>query len=520
MARDAHIEVSTGRGRVIGRMEPIDRSWAGHDAQVAVFRGIPFAKPPFGALRFAAPEPPEAWHGARPATRFGPPVPQHDRMNPAGPAADTAGPAPDCLTVNVWSPDPGAAGLPVMVWFQGGAYVFGHAGDPVYDAARLAAAGVVAVTFNYRVGMEGFGYIAGAPANRGLLDQLAALRWVQQNIAAFGGDPARVTVFGESAGAGSIAALLATDAASGLLRRAVVQSVPGLYFTPGLAADVAAAVAGRLGLAATADALRAVDPGELVRAGEAVFAARDEHADRWGAVAHAETVFAPVVDGAAPARSPWDAVGSGAARGIEMMLGWNRDEYRLFMARRGELGRVDAGRAAWALELFGAAAGGERGYRGAYPGLGAEELYEQVCSDWMCRMPTLALLEAHTAAGGRAFAYELRWPAPAFGGRLGACHGLDVPLVFGTLDAPLARQMLGPGPAPDAAELSRRMRSAWVRFAATGDPGWPAYGTDGRRTRVFDRSDTLSGDPLRPSRELWKGPGFHLLGLDSAGAVQ
>ena len=514
MPRDSRVEVRTERGRVSGRMEPVDGP-PGGCARVAAFRGVPFARPPFGALRFAAPAPPEPWDGVRRATEFGPAVPQYDRMNPVGPAADSPDPAPDCLTVNVWSPDPGAAGLPVMVWFHGGAYVFGHAGDPVYDGSVLAAGGVVVVTFNYRVGMEGFGHIAGAPANRGLLDQIAALRWVQENIAAFGGDPARVTVFGESAGAGSIAALLATDAAAGLLRRAVAQSVPGSYVTPSLAADVASAVAARLGRAATADALRTTDPAALVRAAEEVFADRHEQADSWGALAHAETVFSPVVDGVTPACVPWDAVERGAARGIDLLLGWNRDEYRLFMAKRGEFGRVDGQRAGWALEVFGAAAGGERAYRDAWPGLGAEELYERVCSDWLCRVPTLLLLEAQVAAGGRAFAYELGWPAPVFGGRLGACHGLDVPLVLGTLDAPTARRMLGPEPPAEAVELSRRMRAAWVRFAETGDPGWPAYGTGGRPTKVYDRSDTLAEDPLRPSRELWERPGFKVLGLES-----
>ncbi|QKW07756.1 carboxylesterase/lipase family protein [Streptomyces sp. NA04227] len=507
MAENLNVEVRTDRGRVSGRIESVG------DRLVAVFRGIPYAEPPFGALRFAAPEPAGAWDGVRPAVDFGPPVPSCDRMNPANSPAGTADPAPDCLTVNVWSPEVGATGLPVMVWFHGGSYVFGHAGDPVYDGGPMAAEGVVMVTFNYRVGMEGFGYLAGAPANRGLLDQVAALRWVRRNIAKFGGDPERVTVFGESAGAGSIAALLASEQVAGLLRRAVLQSVPGLYFTPALGADVAAVVAARLGLPATAEALRAADPAELVRAGEEAFAKRAEQADRWGVLAHAETVLAPVVDGSLPARTPWEALARGAASGVDVMLGWNREEYRLFMAKRGEFGTVDAALATRALSVFGRSAGGERAYREAYPGLGAEELYERVCSDWMCRVPTLDLLEARAQADGRTFGYELRWPAPVAGGALGACHGLDVPLVLGTLDSPVARQLLGPEPGPETRELSRRMRGAWVRFADTGDPGWPAYGVRDRRTKVFDRSDGLAVDPLRASREMWKGSVFGVLDL-------
>ena len=188
---------------------------------MAVFRGIPFAEPPVGALRFAAPRPVRGWDGragrrCRTARR---------RRRPARSAwtrlsREAAG--DDWLTVNVWSPEPGpGAGLPVMVWIQGGAYTIGMSSLPEYDGGRLAReGGVVVVTFNYRVGIEGFAQIEGAPANRGLLDQVAALEWVRDNIRAFGGDPDRVTVFGESAGGGSVAALLAMPRAAGLFRRA------------------------------------------------------------------------------------------------------------------------------------------------------------------------------------------------------------------------------------------------------------------------------------------------------------
>jgi len=162
---------------------------------VAVFLGIPYARSPFGPLRFAAPEPVDPWDGTREATRFGPRPPQPPMLpgqQPWDPAAGL-----DVLTVNVWTPDPGGSGLPVMVWLYGGAYWMGSADWPEYDGTLLAREGVVVVTLNYRVGMDGFGQVPGAPANRGLLDQVAALRWVRENIAAFGGDPDRVTVFGE-----------------------------------------------------------------------------------------------------------------------------------------------------------------------------------------------------------------------------------------------------------------------------------------------------------------------------------
>jgi len=202
-------EVRAAAGRLRG-------SW---EAGVAVFRGIPFAEPPVGALRFAAPRPAPGWSGVREALAYGPPPPQAGHFGMDKLSQD----APDdWLTVNVWSrePDPGA-GLPVMVWIQGGAYGIGTSSLPEYDGGRLARDnGVVLVTFNYRLGVEGFVQIEGAPANRGLLDQVAALEWVRDNIRAFGGDPDRVTVFGESAGGGSVAALLAMNRATGLFRRA------------------------------------------------------------------------------------------------------------------------------------------------------------------------------------------------------------------------------------------------------------------------------------------------------------
>ncbi len=185
-------EVRVAAGTLRGRLE----------SGLAVFTGIPFAEPP---ERFAAPQPVEAWDGTRDALAYGPPPPQSGLFGTDA----LAGSADGWLTVNVWTPDP-AANLPVLVWIQGGGYLFGTSGLPEYDGGRLARdGGVVVVTFNYRVGIEGFAQIDGAPANRGLLDQVAALEWVRDNIGAFGGDPDRVTVFGQSAGGGSVAALLA-----------------------------------------------------------------------------------------------------------------------------------------------------------------------------------------------------------------------------------------------------------------------------------------------------------------------
>jgi para-nitrobenzyl esterase len=198
----------------------------------------------------------------------------------------------DWLTLNVWTPDLAGSGLPVMVWIYGGAYRFGASGEDLYDGAALARAGVVVVTANHRVGVEGYAQLDGAPPNRGLLDQIAILQWVQEEIAAFGGDPARVTVFGQSAGAGAIAALLVMPAAQGLFAGAIAQSVPGSFFTPALARDISAQLVAPLGLEPTAAALAHVPPQQLLDA-VTDLDRRMSTFDRWGLVAHSLTPFSP-----------------------------------------------------------------------------------------------------------------------------------------------------------------------------------------------------------------------------------
>ncbi|WP_083869291.1 carboxylesterase family protein [Nocardia niigatensis] len=239
VSREDRVEAIAAAGVVRG-------SW---DGAVAVFRGIPYAEPPVGPRRFGAPVPVRGWDGVRDALEFGPCVPQPGHIGAvmSSLTGSTGDGSEDCLTLNVLTPDPGAARLPVMVWIQGGTYLENHTRNPHYGAALLAGTGVVVVSMNYRIGADGFARIDGAPDNRGILDQITALRWVQDNIVAFGGDPAKVTVFGQSAGGACIAALLVMPAATGLFRRAISQSMPGTYFSPQLATAIAETIAERLG---------------------------------------------------------------------------------------------------------------------------------------------------------------------------------------------------------------------------------------------------------------------------------
>ncbi|MGW6277742.1 carboxylesterase/lipase family protein [Kribbella sp. NPDC055071] len=469
---------------------------------VAVFRGIPFAAPLPGDLRFAAPQPVEPWDGVRPAISWGPPPPQSQVFGP--PSNPVTG--DEWLTVNVWSPhaEPGA-GLPVMVWIYGGAYAFGHASDPATDGARLAREGdVVLVTFNYRVGVEGFGSLQGAPANRGLLDQVAALEWVRENVAAFGGDPARVTVFGESAGAGSIASLLAMPRAAGLFSRAIAQSVPGTFFSVPLADDIMATIAGRLGRKPSVDDLSGVSAAELVGASDALGAAMLPHAARWGAVAHTTVPFSPVVDGDVLPRTPYDALADGTGREVELIAGHNRDEYRLMLAITGRLGNVTDADATTALEVL-----GPSGFRTAHPDANAERLFELVNSDWLFRMPSHRLAETQVAGCGRAYSYELVWPDSG----LGACHGVDVPLVFGNLQQQHTGFLLGAESPTDIERISQRFRTAWTSFAHSGDPGWPPYDETDRQVALIGTELTVAPYPEEVSRRLWTDYAFGPLPL-------
>jgi para-nitrobenzyl esterase len=498
--------------------EPVVRTAAGlvrgrSEDGVAVFRGIPFAQPPVGALRFAAPRPARPWDGVREAAAFGPPPPQSGflltTMSPIAPDADPD----DWLTVNVFSPGLGAAGLPVLVWIYGGAYRFGASCLTGYDGTPLARQNVVVVTFNHRIGVEGYAYLPGVPANRALLDQVAALRWVRENIAAFGGDPDLITVFGESAGAGAIASLLVMPAAAGLFRRAIAQSVPGTFFSPDLAAEVTAAIAEAAGLPATTEAFAAADPARLAVASDRVRPA--DYRDRWGPVSHTGVPFSPVVDGEVLPSAPWRAVAAGAARDIDLITGHNRDEYRLFLNLAGLRGKITEEAASQALQGLAGGTEGEEAYREAYPDADAETLFELVNSDWLFRMPTLHLAQAHAAAGGRTFLYQVSYPATEEG--LGACHAIDVPLVFGVYDG-LGRMLFGPEPPASAVALGDLMRSQWAAFAAGGDPGWPPYAPGRRMTRVFDDPPDVVPYPELASLHLWDQHRFDVLDLSRAEA--
>ena len=207
--------------------------------------------------------------------------------------------------------------------------------------------------------------------------------------------------------------------------------------------------------------------------------------------------------------TPYQALAGGMSREVDLIAGHNRDEYRLFLASSGK----PVEDAAQVLRTFGPGPDAEKAYRTAFPDASAEQLFEWVQSDWLFRMPTHRLAEAHAIGGGRTHLYELAWPAPGLGGRFGACHGLDLPLLFGAFETGLGAMLIGPESPAEAVELSARMRSAWTSFATTGDPGWPAYDTERRLTQVFDAPSTVTAYPEETSRQLWQDDDFGPLPL-------
>nr|QIY77317.1 carboxylesterase family protein [Streptomyces sp. RLB1-33] len=454
--------VTTPYGAVRGRYED----------GIAVFRGIPYAAPPFGARRFRPPVPPEPWDGVRDAGEFGPTPPKPPYSEAfARLLADPVVPGDDCLNLNVWTPEPGpGARLPVMVWIHGGALTRGSSAVPVYDGHAFARDGVVLVSINYRLGVEGYGLFPDAPPNAGLRDQLAALEWVRESIARFGGDPDRVTVFGESAGAISIGALLASPRARGLFRRAVLQSGPPEASERDKVRRMVRRMATRLKVPATARAFAAVDRALLLRTQADVA--------RLSSPVLGGPAFGIVVDGDLVPRDPMEALVAGGAGGadgapdVELLLGWTSEEYRLWLAPGGLLERVDRlGPVALAGAMARCRCGHEvpRGYRAIHPEAGTADLVGQMVTDHLLRVPLHRLADARPPRTP-AYVYEFTWPSNVPG--LGACHALELGFVFDTVKVPQAAQLAGPG-APQ--ELADAMHAAWVRFAVEGDPGWHAW---------------------------------------------
>lgn len=496
----------TRRGRLRGTRE----------RGVEVYRGIPFAAPPLGRLRFRPPAPAEPWPGVRDASRFGPAAPQADR-----PLARVLGmvfpeQSEDCLTLNVWTPAAGDGGRrPVLVWVHGGAWVIGSGSETTYDGAVLAARGdAVVVTMNYRLGPFGFLRLAElgveSSGNEGLLDVVAALEWVRDEIAAFGGDPGCVTVLGNSAGAVNVACLLAMPRARGLFHRAVTQSgALNLTRTPAAAAAATLQILKEAGVApGDAARLRELPAGALLAAANAV------------AGRSMLPPFSPVADGEAMPERPLAAIAAGSARGIPLVVGTNLEEMKLYRFLDPAIESLDeAAVAARCAALFPGedpdgrprGAGVAETYRAARAARGDDasppEVWLAISTDHVFRAPALALAERHAAHTPQTWVYRFDWKGAVPGKPQGAIHTIELPFVFGTLDSSETGAIAGPSPAARA--LAERVQEAWLAFARTGRPAadglpeWPPYAPPRRATLELGEKPRVLEAPGETERRVW-----------------
>jgi para-nitrobenzyl esterase len=499
MEMDAGIIAETAAGKIEGTAE----------RDLVVFRGIPFAAPPTGKRRWEPPEPRYAAQGILAAKAFGPAALQPPSK--AGIIEEFTvkeAQSEDCLFLNIWTPGLDQQKRPVMVWIHGGYFTMGSGAQPVFRGDILASRGnTVVVTFNYRLGVFGFlrlkevteGEIL-STGNEGLLDQIAVLEWVRDNIAAFGGDPGNVTVFGESAGALSIECLISMPRARGLFHKAILQSSISRAVRPAAEAVRAARVLiDVLGRRIDAESLRAVTA-------EGLLSAQIKASDR---AFRGVMPAAPVIDGEVLPEQPLEAFKSGSIPDIPLLIGTNLEESQLFSALNGnpEITEETLIKRCRRILPDGDISAIFEAYKEARRKRGeptsAASLYTAIQTDYMFRLPALRLAEAQSRKGRPVYNYLFTWRSPAGNGQYGACHGLEIGFIFGTYSADFG------GTGPRAARLSGEMQDAWISFARNGDPAceslgdWPQY--DERRTTMLLGSDShLEVDPYGEERQAWE----------------
>ncbi len=466
------------------------------------FAGIPFAQ----ARRWRMPERPSSWTGIRDATRFGL-IAVQDENQPGDILKGPPGPhGEDCLNLNIWTPGCDLAKRPVMVWIYGGGFTAGASSIGAYDGAPLARRGdVVVVSINYRLGAFGFLNLRDATSDalpgtgaEGIADQIAALKWVRENISAFGGDPANVTVFGESAGGASVCALMASSMARGLFRKAICESAAAHVGTAREeSAKFAHAFLEKLGVVRNPRDALDLPLETILAAQQALLAAPPAGTPR--------LPFGPTADGDILPSRAIDAIRAGSAANIALLAGTARDEARLMLiadekmramtakslARRAK-GFVDEARAQKLIDAYGEPTPADQ--------------YAAMLGDNTFWLPTIKLLEAQDAFAP-SFAYRIDWPSPMRGGMARACHVIEIGFVFGTYARDDVAYFFGTGPEADA--LSRAMMDCWIAFARSGNPStpaldWPRYDAKRRATMIFgDGPAHVMDDPARARRLAW-----------------
>lgn len=443
------------------------------------------------------------WGGVLEASQYGAIAPQNLGVQAVTFGAHQPVQSEDCLTLNVFTPGCDGGQRPVMVWIHGGAYLNGAGGTEWYDGSNFAANGdVVVVSINYRIGALGFAYLGGlggeqfaGTGNLGVLDQAAALRWVSENITGFGGDPGNVTIFGESAGGGSVMSLLCLREANGLFQRAIAQSPSfGQFRTASRASEATLQLLDALGMAPDSVAELQRTPVEQIMAAQTIV---ERYAD-WG------TAFSPTPDGLIFEAPIGELLATGRYSAVPLLIGTTLDEARLFTAFDPANAALDEpGVVRVATSEIGSAAALRvaRAYREADPTLTWGQVSSALLTEHGFRLPSIATAEAWNSS---VWMYRFDWRTPVFGGVLGACHSLEIPFVFGNLGASGVEMLTGTG--ADRQALTNSMHADWLTFCRGGDLPWATYDDANRTTRIYGGTVDTINDPDGDLRRLWAEP--------------